>query len=71
MPSSTSTSATSCRPCMCILMSTLCLEVIVLRGHTELVQSIANLIFGTKGVQNGKLVLTRRGTTTTNTDVRR
>ena len=36
----------------------MCLEVIVLRGHTELVQSIANLILGTKGVQNGKLVLT-------------
>ena len=30
----------------------------MLRGHTELVQSIANLILGTKGVQNGKLVLT-------------
>ena len=36
----------------------MCLEVIVLRGHTELVQGIANLILGTKGVQNGKLVLT-------------
>ena len=36
----------------------MCLEVIVLRGYTELVQSIANLILGTKGVQNGKLVLT-------------
>lgn len=36
----------------------LCLEVIVLRGETGLVQDIANLILGTKGVQNGKLVLT-------------
>lgn len=36
----------------------LCLEVIVLRGETELVQQISNLISGTKGVQNGKLVLT-------------
>ncbi len=36
----------------------MCLEVIVLRGETGLVQDIANLILGTKGVQNGKLVLT-------------
>lgn len=35
-----------------------CLEVIVLRGETLLVQDIANLISGIKGVQNGKLVLT-------------
>lgn len=35
-----------------------CLEVIVLRGETELVQSIANLILGTKGVKNGRLVVT-------------
>lgn len=35
-----------------------CLEVIVLRGDTELVQTIAHLIMGTKGVSNGKLVLT-------------
>lgn len=34
-----------------------CLEVIVLRGETGEVQDIANLILGTKGVQNGKLVL--------------
>ena len=34
------------------------LEVIVLRGDSGLVQDIANLILGTKGVQNGKLVLT-------------
>ena len=36
----------------------MCLEVIVLRGETGLVQDIANLILGTNGVQNGKLVLT-------------
>lgn len=36
----------------------LCLEVIVLRGDTDLVQTIAHLIMGTKGVSNGKLVLT-------------
>ena len=36
----------------------MCLEVIVLRGDAALVQDIANLILGTKGVQNGKLVLT-------------
>lgn len=35
-----------------------CLEVIVLRGETLLVQHISNLISGTKGVQNGKLALT-------------
>ena len=35
-----------------------CLEVIVLRGETSLVQGIANLILGTKGVKHGKLVLT-------------
>lgn len=38
-----------------------CLEVIVLRGETGLVQDIANLILGTKGVKNGKLVLTTTG----------
>ena len=38
-----------------------CLEVIVLRGETGLVQDIANLILGTKGVKNGKLVLTSTG----------
>ncbi len=35
-----------------------CLEVIVLRGETGLVQEIANLILGTKGVRNGRLVIT-------------
>lgn len=38
-----------------------CLEVIVLRGETELVQTIANMILGTKGVKNGKLVLAAVG----------
>lgn len=38
-----------------------CLEVIVLRGETGLVQDIANLILGTKGVRNGKLVVTTTG----------
>ena len=38
-----------------------CLEVIVLRGETGLVQDVANLILGTKGVQNGKLVVTTTG----------
>ena len=32
-----------------------CLEVIVLRGETGLVQDIANLILGTKGVKNGRM----------------
>ncbi len=35
----------------------ICLEVIVLKGETGVVQTIANTILGTKGVQNGKLVL--------------
>lgn len=35
-----------------------CLEVIVLRGEASLVQDVADLILGTKGVQHGKLVLT-------------
>ncbi len=35
----------------------ICLEVIVLRGESDLVQQIANMISGTKGVQNGKLVI--------------
>lgn len=39
----------------------MCLEVIVMRGETGLVQSAANLILGTKGVKNGKLVLTTTG----------
>lgn len=38
-----------------------CLEVIVIRGETGLVQDVANLILGTKGVQNGKLVVTTTG----------
>lgn len=35
-----------------------CLEVIILRGESELVQEISNLIIGTKGVKTGRLVLT-------------
>ena len=38
-----------------------CLEVVILRGETGLVQTIANLILGTKGVKNGRLVLTTAG----------
>ena len=34
-----------------------CLEAIVLRGETGLVQDVANMILGTKGVKNGRLVL--------------
>ena len=40
-----------------------CLEVIVIKGETGLVQNISNRILGTKGVQNGRLVLTTTGTT--------
>ena len=35
-----------------------CLEVIILRGEASLVQEIAHLILGTKGVMHGKLVVT-------------
>ena len=35
-----------------------CLEVIILRGEAALVQEVADLILGTKGVEHGKLVLT-------------
>ena len=38
-----------------------CLEVIVLQGETELVQAVSNMILGTKGVKNGKLVLASVG----------
>lgn len=38
-----------------------CLEVIVLKGETGLVQDISNLILGTKGVKNGRLVVTTTG----------
>lgn len=38
-----------------------CLEVIVLKGETGMVQDIANLILGTKGVKNGRLVVTTSG----------
>ena len=39
----------------------MCLEVIIMRGEASLIQTIANLILGTKGVQNGRLVLTTTG----------
>lgn len=35
-----------------------CLEVIILRGQTELVQEVGNRILGLKGVKNGHLALT-------------
>lgn len=38
-----------------------CLEVIILRGESTLVQDISDIILGTKGVKNGKLVLTTVG----------
>lgn len=38
-----------------------CLEVIILRGETGLVQDIANLILGTKGVKTGHLSMTTTG----------
>lgn len=38
-----------------------CLEVILMRGETGLIQDIANMILGTKGVKNGGLVVTTTG----------
>lgn len=35
-----------------------CLEVIILRGESELVQKLADTILGVKGVKNGHLVMT-------------
>ena len=40
-----------------------CLEVIILKGETGLVQGIANKILGTKGVKTGRLVVTTTGET--------
>ena len=38
-----------------------CMEVIILRGESALVQSIANIILGTKGVTHGHLPMTTTG----------
>ena len=38
-----------------------CLEVILMRGETGLVQTLANMILGVKGVKNGHLALTSVG----------
>lgn len=38
-----------------------CLEVIVIRGLAEVVVEISNIILGTRGVKNGKLVMTTSG----------
>lgn len=38
-----------------------CLEVIVLRGEATFIQDTANKILGTKGVKNGRLVITSTG----------
>ncbi len=39
----------------------MCLEVIIMHGEAALIQSIANMILGTKGVENGRLVVTTTG----------
>ena len=36
-----------------------CLEVIILKGKMALVQEIADMILGCKGVKNGRLVVTK------------
>lgn len=38
-----------------------CLEIILLRGETGIVQTVANMILGVKGVKNGHLALTTVG----------
>lgn len=38
-----------------------CMEIIVLKDETGVVQDVANMILGTKGVKTGKLVMTTTG----------
>lgn len=38
-----------------------CMEVIILKGEIGIVQDVANMILGTKGVKTGKLVMTTTG----------
>lgn len=38
-----------------------CLEVIIMRGESTVIQEIADLILGTKGVKNGGIVVTATG----------
>ncbi len=38
-----------------------CMEVVILRGESGLIRSIADLILGTKGVTHGRLVTTSTG----------
>ncbi len=38
-----------------------CLEVIIMKGETGMIQDVSNLILGTKGVKNGRLVMTTTG----------
>lgn len=38
-----------------------CLEVIVLKGESGDVRDIANVLLGVRGVKNGKLVMTTKG----------
>lgn len=46
-----------------------CLEVIVIRGETTLVQTVADRILGTKGVRHGRLVLTTLENTSRSADI--
>ncbi len=39
----------------------LCMEVVILRGETDVIQAISNLILGTKGVLHGNLAITATG----------
>lgn len=38
-----------------------CMEVIILRGESGLIQTISNIILGTKGVTHGHLTMTSTG----------
>lgn len=40
-----------------------CLEVVLMRGNSRLIRSIADTLLGTKGVMHGKLVVTTTGLT--------
>ncbi len=39
-----------------------CLEVVLMRGKSRIIRSIADALLGTKGVMHGKLVVTTTGT---------
>ncbi|WP_294438171.1 nickel-responsive transcriptional regulator NikR [uncultured Slackia sp.] len=43
------------------LDANMCMEVVILRGESGLIQAVSNIILGTKGVTHGHLTLTSTG----------